>query len=261
MFLIPGSPHQRAAKMKLFLVKTNPAFYFCCIYCSCKPITTMKQPLFLILLSILLPQISFAQLVAFNAPRSELQTQMQQKTNHTKAASYTSLGYQIPLGAKDIIVGGNTMVYRKFGTFIGYNVGIQNFLMPTKGERGEFKYANVEKNGWTITGNTEQSTAFIFNGGLTIALAKRLPLYLGAGVTRYREFFEYIDPTDNKPKWNVNDDRTRMEINYTAGLFVPLFGRLVMNIGYNHNPQTVFVGLAISSPTNFEDADDWWWGN
>jgi hypothetical protein len=221
----------------------------------------MKQALLLLLLSVWLPQISRAQILASNSPGLTQPTLMQQTTARTKAASYTSLGYKIPLGDKDIIVGGNTMVYRKFGVFIGYNVGIQNFLMPTKGERGEFKYENVAKNGWTITGNTEQSTAFIFNGGLTVALARRLPLYFGAGVTRYREFFEYIDPTDNKPKWNVNDGRTRMELNYTAGLFIPLFGRLVMNVGYNHNPQTVFVGLAISSPTNFEDADDWWWGN
>lgn len=153
------------------------------------------------------------------------------------------------------------MSYRKFGTFIGYNVGIQNFLMPTNGTKGEFKYDEVEKNGWVITGNTEQSTSFIFNGGLTVALARRIPLYFGAGVTKYREFFEYIDPTDNKPKWNVNDNRTRLEVNYTAGIFLPLFSRLTLNLGYNHNPQTVFVGLSISSPNNFEDADDWWWGN
>jgi opacity protein-like surface antigen len=202
-----------------------------------------------------------AQLFASNIPDDTYQVQDVQRKPKTKAASYTSLGYNFPTGAKDIIVGGNTMVYRKFGTFIGYNVGIQNFLMPTNGTKGDFKYDEVQKNGWTITGNTEQSTAFIFNGGMTVALARRIPFYFGAGVTKYREFFEYIDPADNKPKWNVNDNRTRLEINYTAGIFFPIINRLTLNIGYNHNPQTIFVGLCISGQNNFEDADDWWWGN
>jgi hypothetical protein len=188
---------------------------------------------------------------------SENQTSKKIKT---KPASYNSLGYNIPLGAKDIIVGGTSSVYKKFGTFISYNMGIQNFMMPTQGEKGEFSFDNVVKNGWTITGNTEQSVAFMFNGGLAVALTRKIPLYFGAGITRYREFFEYLDPIDNKTKWNVNDSRTRIEINYSAGAFLPLFSRLVLNVGYNHNPQCVFVGLAISGIYNYEDADDWWWG-
>lgn len=178
----------------------------------------------------------------------------------TKPASYSSLGYNIPLGSKDIIIGGTTTVYKKFGTFIGYNVGIQNFLMPTQGERGQFAYKNVVENGWTLTGRTEQSAAFMFNGGLSVAITRKMPIYVGVGVTRYREFFEYIDPMDNLPKWNVNETRTRQEINYVAGTFIPLFSRLVLNVGYNHNPQCVFVGLCISGAFNFEDADEWWWG-
>jgi opacity protein-like surface antigen len=261
MFLIPGSPHQRAANMVQFLINTKPGIRFFRVYSFAKPLYLMKLAFVTLLCLASIPQQSKAQLFAANAPSGNFHIQQEQKTHRTKAASYTSIGYHIPTGAKDIIIGGNTTVYRKFGTFIGYNVGIQNFLMPTNGERGEFAYDEVEKNGWTITGKTEQSVAFIFNGGLTVALAKRIPLYLGAGVTRYREFFEYMDPADNVAKWNVNEHRTRLEINYTAGIFLPILRRLTLNVGYNHNPQTVFVGLAISSPTNFEDADDWWWGN
>jgi hypothetical protein len=178
----------------------------------------------------------------------------------TKPASYSSLGYSFPLGQKDIIIGGATTVYKKFGTFISYKVGIQNFLMPTNGEKGEFTYENVQKNNWTVTGNTEQSTAFTFCGGLAVALTRKIPLYFGVGATRYREFFEYIDPADNKPKWNVNENRTRLELNYTAGIFVPLFSRLILNVSYDHNPQIVFVGLAIRGLYTYEDADEWWWG-
>jgi hypothetical protein len=177
-----------------------------------------------------------------------------------KPASYSVLGYNIPLGAKDIVIGGTTTVYKKFGTFISYKMGIQNILMPNNGERGQAFHENVVKNGWTITGNTEQSVTFTACGGLAVALGKRVPLYFGAGVTRFREFFEYIDPTDSKPKWNVNPNRTRIEPNYCAGIFVPLFGRVIMNVGYEHNPQVVFVGLGIRGLYTFEDADEWWWG-
>lgn len=201
-----------------------------------------------------------AQILASNERISTFSENQTSNKIKTKPASYNSLGYNIPLGAKDIIVGGTSSVYKKFGTFISYNVGIQNFMMPTNGEKGEFSFDNVVKNGWTITGNTEQSVAFMFNGGMAVALTRRIPLYFGAGITRYREFFEYLDPIDNITKWNVNDSRTRIEINYSAGIFLPLFSRLVLNVGYNHNPQCVFVGLAISGIYNYEDADDWWWG-
>ena len=77
------------------------------------------------------------------------------------------------------------MFKKTFSTFISYNMGIQNFMMPTQGEKGEFSFDNVVKNGWTITGNTEQSVAFMFNEGLAVALTSKIPLYFGAGRTRY----------------------------------------------------------------------------
>ncbi|MES2559738.1 MAG: hypothetical protein V4590_08365 [Bacteroidota bacterium] len=196
-----------------------------------------------------------------NMVKSPIATQQTRQTPKLKPASYTALGYNIPLGDKDIVIGGTTIVYKKFGTFISYKMGIQNLMMPTRGERGEYFYDNVKQNGWPITDNTEQSIAWTFCGGLTVALAKKVPLYFGAGATRYREFFEYLDPNDNnKPKWNVNPNRTRIEPNFCAGLFVPLFGRVVLNVGYEHNPQVVFVGLGIRGLYTFEDADEWWWG-
>lgn len=179
----------------------------------------------------------------------------------TKPANYNSIGYNHSLNYQDIIVGVTSTSYKKFGTFISLNVGVQNWLMPTKGEMGTFMYEKVKANGWTITGNTEHAVAFMASGGLAIALTRKIPFYIGAGVTRHREFFEYLDPFDNnKPKWNMNDMRKPfLEMNYTAGAFIPVVGRVVLNIGYNHNPQSVFVGLAISGVYNLIDADEWWW--
>lgn len=226
-----------------------------------KPLTTMKLNLLLFLISLFLFAQLKAQLFASAQQQTTFSANQSVHKDKPRAARYSSIGYNIPLGAKDIIIGGTTTVYRKFGTFVSYNVGIQNFMMPTQGDRGEFRYDKVIENGWTVTGNREQSAAFMFNGGMAVAVTKKIPLYFGAGVTRYREFFEYIDPFDGKRKWNVDDSRTRLEVNYSAGTFIPLFSRLVLNVGYNHNPQCVFVGLCISGPNNYRDADDWWWGN
>jgi hypothetical protein len=245
--------------MKLFFIKSKASLS---LYSFAVKPYYMKTLLFLISLIIL--SAANAQDLAYSAgPRLLAHTELitnSLRTQKSKPANYTSLGYNIPLGDKDIVIGGTTTVYKKFGTFISYKVGIQNIMMPNKGERGDFFYDNVKQNGWTITANTEQSVAWTFCGGLAVALGKRVPLYVGAGATRYREFFEYIDPTDNKPKWNVNPNRTRIEPNFCAGIFLPLFGRLVLNVGYEHNPQVVFVGLAIHGLDVFEDADEWWWG-
>lgn len=204
---------------------------------------------------------SNAQIVAFNSANSALNSGLKQGKQKTKAASYSSLGYAHALNYNDIIVGGTTTSYRKFGFFINYKVGIQNFMMPTQGEKGEYSFANVQRNNWTTTGRTEEALAFMMGGGLTVAVTKRWPVYFGAGISRSRQFFEYLDPNDNNsPKWNLNENSGKFVLNYTAGTFIPLFNRVVLNIGYDHYPQCVFVGLCISSQTNFEDADEWWWG-
>ena len=260
MFLIPGSPHQRAANMKLFFIKSKGSLSFCYLLYSFEPKQQQMKTL-LLFISLFEFTLAHGQDLAYSLTPSKPQAATQtQQTHKLKSASYTALGYNIPLGTKDIVIGGTTTTYKKFGAFISYKVGVQNLLMPTDGTKGDFLYDKVKENGWTITGNTEQSVTVSFCGGLTVALAKKVPLYFGAGMTRYREFFEYIDPTDNKPKWNVNPNRTRIEPNFCAGIFVPLFGRVIMNVGYEHNPQVIFVGLGIRALDTFEDADEWWWG-
>ncbi|MCU0441264.1 MAG: hypothetical protein MUE96_02610 [Bacteroidia bacterium] len=219
-----------------------------------------KTLLYLILCS---PVLALAQL-AFNYNshlKAPTATTHLTQASRTKPASYTSLGYAHNLQFNDIIIGGTTTVYRKFGFFVNYKVGVQNFLMPTTGTRGTVRYQNAIDNNWTITGRTQKSLAFMGGAGLTIAITKKWPIYFGAGVSRTREFFEYIDPSAQSERWNENETKGKIELNYTAGTFIPLFNRVVLNIGYDHNPQCVFLGLCISSQTNFEDADDWWWGN
>ncbi len=174
-----------------------------------------------------------------------------------KPISYTALGYLAPLDEDELIIGGTSAVYKRFGTFLAYKVGLKNYTMP-EGEKGDLTYLNVKDNGWTITSNSQKAVTFMLSTGLTFAIWKKMPIYVGAGFTRYRYFFEYLDPFDNnKPKWNVNSDKTGFQINYTAGFMVPLFSRVILNVGYDYNPKSIFIGIGIRGKDVYKDMDDW----
>jgi hypothetical protein len=53
------------------------------------------------------------------------------------------------------------------------------------------------------------------------------------------------------------DRKLEFKLNFGFGIFVPVFKRVVLNVGYDHRPQSVFVGIAISGPFNYEDLDMW----
>jgi hypothetical protein len=179
------------------------------------------------------------------------------QSNEVKPINYNSLGALIPLHADDIIIGGTSVVFKRLGTFLTYKVGVKNWMMPEHGELGNFTKKNVVSNGWTITGNRQEAVTLMLSGGLSFAIFKKAPFYVGAGFTRYRPFFEYIDPMANKPKWNVDTEQVRFELNYSAGMFIPIVGRLLLNVGYDHNPQSVFVGLSLRGIYAYEDIDEW----
>lgn len=173
-----------------------------------------------------------------------------------KPISYTALGYLAPLHMNDIVIGGTSSVYKRFGTFLAYKAGIKNWLMP-EGTKGDITYDNVVLNKWTITTNTQKAVTFMLSGGLAFSIWKKMPIYVGVGATRYREFFEYIDPFDGVAKWNVNTDKTGFQLNYTGGFFIPLFSRIILNVGYDHNPQSVFIGIGVRSKEAYDDMDEW----
>ena len=197
------------------------------------------------------------------------QSEGNESTQRTKPVVYSTMGYSAQLNKNDIVIGGTTLAYKKFGSFLSYKVGIQNIMMPVNGIRGIHNYENVKQNAasqqgntarkWGITGDEQRSATFMLSGGLTIPVTKRIPVYFGAGFTRYRAMFEYTTPFDSTSLWNVNPDRTNIELNYTAGMIIPL-GRFLINVGYDHNPQSIFIGIGISGKYVYEDADEWWWG-
>lgn len=173
-----------------------------------------------------------------------------------KPISYTALGYLAPLHMNDIVIGGTSSVYKRFGSFLSYKAGIKNWMMP-EGTKGDITYKNVKDNNWIITSNTQKAVTFMLSGGLAFSIWKKMPIYIGVGATRYREFFEYIDPFDGIAKWNVNTDKTGFQLNYTGGFMVPLFSRVILNVGYDHNPQSIFIGIGVRSKEAYDDIDEW----
>ena len=178
-----------------------------------------------------------------------------------KGISYTSIGYLIPLNKKDIVIGGTTTNYKRFGFFFSYKVGIKNWMMPEYGKKGDVVYQNTSgvdtSSPYKLTGKSQEAVTFMLSGGLTFCIWKKMPMYVGGGFTRYRPWFEYYDWTDSSNKWNVNTKKIRYEPNFTAGFFLPLFGRLLVNVGYDSNPKSVFVGLCIRAKGAYDDIGEW----
>lgn len=208
---------------------------------------------------------AMAQYSMVSLPEQSQQNDQTNTKHRTKAVMYNTLGYAVQLNQPDLVVGGTSLVYKKFGTFLSYKVGIRNWLLPENGEKGDVTYQNVLDNSkssskWAFTGNEQRATTFMISGGLCIPITRRIPIYFGAGGSRFRTFFEYNSPFDSTAKWNVNPEKTGFEINYTAGIMIPL-GRFLVNIGYDHNPQSIFIAIGISGKYVYEDVDEWWWGS
>jgi len=173
-----------------------------------------------------------------------------------KPISYNCIGYSHVLNEKELILGGTSAVFKRFGSFLAYKIGIKNYSLPN-GEKGDLLKEHVIDNGGSFTNRTDRAVTFMLSTGITFAIWKKMPMYIGAGFTRYRYFFEYLDPWDNfKPKWNRDDDLTGFYMNYTAGFILPL-GRFLLNVGYDHQPQSIFIGIGLSGKNVYKNIDEW----
>jgi hypothetical protein len=63
--------------------------------------------------------------------------------------------------------------------------------------------------------------------------------------------------TPGETEFALDPVRLRFKPTFTAGVFLPLFSRIVLNVAYDTRPNLIFVGLAISDPFNYEDLDMW----
>ncbi|MBC7382416.1 MAG: hypothetical protein H7296_05395 [Bacteroidia bacterium] len=177
-----------------------------------------------------------------------------------KPVRYNSFGMGLmPLANK--MAGGNHISYRKYGFGLSWRFGIRNYEVSKsifQDNELSLNYDTVQLQGW-LTGSTNTTYSFSFTANFVFHLTKKIPLYIGAGVTRQRQYAEAQPPffVPGKTEWILNPNQIKFVPNFTAGIFIPLFSRIVLNIGYDYMPQTVFVGIAISGPYNYEDLDMW----
>lgn len=164
-------------------------------------------------------------------------------------------GHVYPQG--DRMIGFNTLSYRRLGWGVSGKLGIQNILMNRDGY-STITLENAKNNGW-LTGKTKSAYGFSIGLNLGVALTKKIPIYGGLGIIRYREAVEVASPAFNpgETEYILNLDKIRFKPTFSAGAYVPLFSRVVLNIAYDTRPGLLFVGLAISDPFNYEDIDMW----
>ncbi len=176
-------------------------------------------------------------------------------SNYVKAKyiKYNAFG----MGAmpyKDLMFGGNHIFYRKIGFCISYRAGIRDLLEPKY--ISDIPYAKlVQSQINTSTGNTLSTYAFSVVPGFAYALTKKIPIYGGVGIVKNRHYSEFINTIDSSTAWAENTNLSNLQLTFTAGIFIPLFWRVVLNVAYDHAPQTVFIGLTIRSWDAYEDLD------
>ncbi len=175
-----------------------------------------------------------------------------------RKVKYNAFGAGV-LPHEHLMVGGNHVTYKKQGFGLSWRVGVGN-IINNPGTAADYPYDTAVAKGW-LTGNTK--TYFNYSACLNyvIPITKKWPVYFGAGITRrglYAESIE-LNPLGERlgPVWHIVERELGFKFNFTAGTFIPITNRIVLNIAYDHLPQTVFVGIAISHPFNYEDIDLW----
>ncbi len=178
------------------------------------------------------------------------------KEDKGKPVKYNAFGMGV-LPHERLMAGGNHVSYRKFGFGISWRLGIENFL-HNKETFSEVIFDTAASNNW-LTGKTENYYSFGANFNFVFAITKKIPAYVGIGTVKRRQFAELQTPftKPGETEWVMNTKENKFLLNFGAGVFIPIAGRLVLNLGYDHLPQTLFVGIAISGPFNYEDLDMW----
>jgi opacity protein-like surface antigen len=182
--------------------------------------------------------------------------QLKMATDKGKAVNYNALGIGV-FPSSELMAGGNHVNYRRYGFGISWRVGVQAILDIRKMNISNISIDNAGKNSW-LTGNHINQYAYSINFNYVKALTKKIPFYMGAGLTRIRTLSEvnaYGNPLIKE--WIMNEKETGFALNFGAGVFLPITSRLILNVGYDYQPQTMFIGICIASPYNWEDIDLW----
>lgn len=198
--------------------------------------------------------------MAQNADNLGIKTKAKkQKAEKGKPVKYNCFGAAFDLAGPETfynkMVGGNHVYYRRFGYGLSWRLGIRN-MQESINPYNTIAFDTAAKNNW-LTGKKNTTYSYSMNVNFVMHITKKIPLYLGLGVTRQKQSVEILPFTTGVVEWTVNPNEVKFIPNFTAGVMIPIYQRLILNLGYDHMPQSVFVGLTICGPYNFEDIDMW----
>jgi len=178
-------------------------------------------------------------------------------TDKGKPVIYNSLGVAM-LNKDEIFAGGNHIAYRKHGFGISWRANIEGMYTGFTERRSELDVKSAYQNNWE-TGRRKSFYLFNVNANYVYPITKKIPVYGGIGLARNVVLAEFqpIFSNNGKTEWLEDINYQKFKLNFGFGVFIPIYNRLILNVGYDHRPQTVFVGLAISGPFNYEDLDMW----
>jgi hypothetical protein len=177
------------------------------------------------------------------------------KNDKPRPIRYNAFGVSDP--TNQIMIGGNHVSFRKMGFGLSWRAGAK-FIDESYSKSGDVAYTNISNasaSPYKFTGNKSLSYAYTVMPGFAFAVTKKIPFFLGAGIIRQRQLEEYEGLSGKG--WSMNPDETKFNFNFTAQTFIPLGNTVVLNFGYDHLPQSIFIGITISHKYNFIDIDEW----
>jgi len=167
--------------------------------------------------------------------------------------NYNSFGMNV-VPSDLLLFGGNHLFYKSLGFGLSYRFGIKDFLAPSQfGTPGNVEdFDSVIANN-LFTNNANKTYAFSLVPTFVIALTHKIPLYIGVGIIRERIYREYLEKATGNKFWIEDKRNDKILPTFTLGAFIPIYRRLLLNIAYDHLPQSVFVGISIRSWDSWDE--------
>jgi len=176
-----------------------------------------------------------------------------QRVKLKNTINYNAFGMGV-LPHDQLMVGGNHVFYKSIGFALSYRFGIKDFMAPSQfGNPGKIQDFDFVKDNNLFTNNYQKTYSFSIVPSFVIALTHKLPLYIGAGITRERIYREYLEKGSGDKFWIEDKRDDKIVPTFTVGTFIPIYRRLLFNIAYDHLPQSVFIGISIRSWDSWDE--------
>jgi hypothetical protein len=176
-----------------------------------------------------------------------------QKIKLKNTINYNAFGMGV-LPHEQLMVGGNHVFYKSIGMALSYRFGIKDLMAPTQdGVTGDYDLFKNAKSKNLLTGKSSIAYSFAIVPSFAIAITHKIPLYIGAGITRKKVYKEYFGADSISKFWYVDDAETKILPTFTVGTFIPIYRRLLLNVAYDYLPQTLFIGISIRSWESWDE--------